>query len=161
MDETIASLVSYPWPYIVGLIVAILLGRGVKLILDVVSSEIDCRPQDGIGTEKWIKIISPVGKGGGEWIGFLERILFYIAVISLYPQLILGWLAFKVASKWEVWQNIVKVPETKDQDNNLSVTGRRAWGDRVLQRFLIGTLGNILAGFLGALTTLIWLEMRA
>jgi len=41
------------------------------------------------------------------------------------------------------------------------VTGRRAWGDRVLQRFLIGTLGNILAGFLGALTTLIWLEMRA
>jgi len=92
-------------------------------------------------------------------LGRFERTLFYIAIVSLYPEVILGWLAFKVASKWEVLQNLVKVPGMEDPGRKLSVTGRRAWGDRVLQRFLIGTLGNILAGYFGVLTTFILLEI--
>ncbi len=161
MDEIITALVSNPWPFIIGIVVTKVLGFVVKSILDWVSSEIDRNPQDGLGKVEWEETIAPVGKRGGQLLGELERFFFYITIISSYPQLILGWLAFKVASKWEILTNLVKVPEEKDQDTKLSMRARRAWGDRVLQRFLIGTLGNILAGFLGALTTLVLLEMWA
>jgi hypothetical protein len=164
MDEIITALVKNPWPFIIGFFVAELPGCpcfGVKQILNWVSKEIDDEPQDGIGSKEWKKMITPVSKNGPKLLGWLERILFYIAIVSSYPQLILGWLAFKVASKWEILQNMVKVPGVKATDSKLGIAGRRAWGDRVLQRFLIGTLVNILAGFLGALTTAILLKIWA
>ena len=152
MKDPIGSLILNPWSFLVGIIVAQLFVCLVSSLIRYVSSEIDENPQDDVGKEAWVSIISPVGKRGGFWIGTLERFFFFIAVILLSPELIFGWLAFKVASKWEVWSNIVKVPPEKNM--RLTVTGRRAWGDGVLQRFLIGTLGNILSGFLGAMTTI-------
>ena len=61
-----------------------------------------------------------------------------------------GWLAFKVASKWAVWQNIIKVPESAAglSDEQL-VSARFRFGTHLLQRFLLGTLGNVLAALFG------------
>jgi hypothetical protein len=155
MKDPIEALITTPWAFLVGILISQLLGCLVGSLIRYVSSEIDENPQDDLSKEEWVSIISPVGKRGGFWIGILERFFFYGAIILSSPELVFGWLAFKVASKWEVWQNIVKVPSDEKKTSKLSVTGRRAWGDRVLQRFLIGTLGNAMSGFLGALTTII------
>jgi hypothetical protein len=61
-----------------------------------------------------------------------------------------GWLAFKIAAKWEVWKNIHKFPDkfTDDPSNILDeLRARNEIGSITLSRFLIGTLGNILVGF--------------
>ena len=84
------------------------------------------------------------------WLGILERVLSYGAILGGVPIAIAGWLAFKVASKWQVWANVVQVP--KETSSNLGKTevgaliARHRWGSYVLMRFLLGTLSNILVG---------------
>ena len=92
---------------------------------------------------------TPPNPKGGEFLGKLERITFFAALATCHPELIAGWLLFKVASKWEFWQNIVKVG-TGD-DGHMTLHTRRAWGSNVYQRFLSGTLLNILFAGLGYL----------
>jgi len=92
------------------------------------------------------------------WLGFFESILFYISIILKIPELIFGWFAFMVASKWEIWANVVKVPEKIENEikNDLDyLRARHAWGSRLLQRFLLGTMMNLIAAFIGALIALI------
>ena len=60
---------------------------------------------------------------------------------------VIGWLAFKVASKWQVWSTVVKVPDSiKGVGEPELLTARRKWGANLLMRFWIGTLGNLLVG---------------
>jgi ABC-type multidrug transport system permease subunit len=66
------------------------------------------------------------------------------------PEGIGAWLAFKVAAKWESWTNIVKFNEKlENKDDFEYLKLRNNLATSVLQRFLIGTILNILIAFIG------------
>ena len=81
---------------------------------------------------------------------WFEITLFYICLFIGSIQGIGVWLVFKVAAKWESWTNIVKVPaEIKNVDDFEYLELRNNLATIVLQKFLIGTIGNILAAMIG------------
>ena len=81
----------------------------------------------------------------GITIGVLERYLFFGGLLANIPEVIVGWLAFKVASKWEAWHNIVQPPASNEHLDPIEfLRARHLWGSRVLTRVLVGTVANIL-----------------
>lgn len=93
-----------------------------------------------------------VNDKGARWLGGLERTLFFVSFYLAAPEMIAGWLLFKVASKWESWQNIIRVPSSiEDIDTLEFLRYRQRWGVTIMQSFLVGTLANILAGLAGNL----------
>ena len=89
--------------------------------------------------------------GGGQFLGLLERLLFYISAWPNLAVLAAGWLAFKAAAKWASWQHVYKVPET------LSLNKKNRLASWLLGRFLIGTLYNAMCGLVGAGLTMLLL----
>ena len=83
----------------------------------------------------------------GQWIGTVERILFFLAVVIEAPFLIAVWFAFKVASKWVEWQHIVQV---SDKEEELSLVTRRHLGNYLFNRFIVGTGSNLIVAILAA-----------
>jgi len=95
-------------------------------------------------------------------LGILERLVGAISAWTGSYEITGGWLVFKVAAKWESWNNIVKFPEDKIPEDNILVANaghpatpppwqkrlhdRRRCSEVILMRFLIGTLTNILIG---------------
>ena len=64
--------------------------------------------------------------------------------------IIAAWLAFKVASKWQVWAVIVSVPKTLEGVNEFDfLVARHKWASQRLVTFLLGTNANILIAFTG------------
>jgi hypothetical protein len=109
----------------------------------------------GVSPEDWLRVLTSTGSKGGTWIGRLESLLVYLVVLHARDDaglVIGGWLAFKVASKWETWANVIKVPEIlndtlNDREAKLDyLRARRDWSNLLYERFLIGTLLNILLG---------------
>jgi len=145
---------------ILGLSVTLLFGLVVQPLVKHVKNKIEMVPPSESLKNKWLEITGPIEVQGklesGEIIGLLERLLFFIAIwISSYL-IIGGWLAFKVASKWEVWKNIISVPESLDTDvakvDQLDyLSARRRWASHRYVSFLIGTISNILVAFGGVL----------
>jgi hypothetical protein len=85
---------------------------------------------------------------GGDWLGSLERTLFFAAFWTGTESLVAGWLAFKLASKWEVWKNIIRVPpEAPYEKGQEWFAATHTFGSWILQRFWIGTLLNVLLAF--------------
>ncbi|GMT42430.1 MAG: hypothetical protein IEMM0002_0841 [bacterium] len=98
------------------------------------------------------KALEPPGIGeAGKWLGILERLVSFMAVWTGGYTLIPAWLALKVAAKWQVFSNVIKVPEQFPGESKLdSLRYRRIWGSRALMGFLIGTLANVLLGGVAA-----------
>lgn len=105
------------------------------------------RPPDGLTARAWREIYDP-GKEkdkGGIWIGWLERYLFLGAFWLDQPVVIGIWLAFKLGTKWEVWKDVTRVPEKLPNVDEVSYLQRRSkWASWLLNRFLIGTVANLL-----------------
>ena len=101
--------------------------------------------------DKWIYCVSDTGLGEyNAWLGALEATFFYICLLFNKPEGIGVWLVFKVAAKWESWTNIVKFPEKLEGANDFEYLElRNNLATSVLQRFLIGTILNILIAFIG------------
>jgi hypothetical protein len=127
-----------------GFFLLTVLGLFMGKYLDWVVKKIDTNPPEGFTEDTWKELIKPKEGRTGFVIGVCERTLFFILILTGGAQLIPFWLGFKVASKWEVWQNIVKVPDKDVIPSGLTFEARKAFGGRVLQRFLIGTLMNLL-----------------
>lgn len=92
------------------------------------------------------KYVSP-----GGYLGFFERILFFGSAYGGKYEVIGVWLAFKVATKWNAWKNIVQVPESLPEKKNKEdeiqwLTAKREFSGWVMIRFQIGVILNILAG---------------
>jgi len=111
-------------------------------------------PPTGIHSDVWNHAfgISEEKRKLNKYIGFLESILFFFCFYIDKPELIGGWLTFKLASKWEVWNTIMKIPEKLDDDKipQIEYIGAKneiAWF--TLQRWLFGTLANIVAALFG------------
>lgn len=126
----------------------------LRIIIKHAADWNEVKSPNGLSGEKWNDVKGDSSPNAVWWIGTLERLLFYFSFL-VFPGsahlVIGGWLAFKVTSKWEVWHNIIQVP--KDPPDGVAdfdwLIARRHWGGAVVQRFMIGTLLNVLLG-LGA-----------
>jgi hypothetical protein len=135
-----------PWPIAVGLVATIVAGFAVKRIIALIAQPE--KPQAMTDVD-WQLLVGV--KGVGDKIGILERLLSFASLASGQYVILGGWLAFKLAAKWEVWKHIIQVPQSVDGISPLVwFQARNAFGSWVLSRFLIGTLANVLVGFIGA-----------
>jgi hypothetical protein len=131
-----------------GLIIIFLLGLGVGPLIRCVQRSVTLEPPDEEHKDKWIKLTE--GNEGGAMLGNLERLLFFGALWKGMPLLVGAWLAFKVASKWNVWSNIISVPkEISGVDPIGYLNARRRWGSQLLSTFLVGTLANVIIAYIG------------
>ena len=134
---------------VVGLISTVLLGFGVLPLLDYAKKSMPLPPPNEATAEQWSKLVS--GNEGGAVLGHLERFLFFAVFLAGAPLAAGAWLAFKVASKWNAWENILAIPSKLDGIEDLDfLNARRHWGSHVLMTFLIGTAYNLICGLLGA-----------
>lgn len=100
-------------------------------------------PSDKV-SGKWSVLTGP--EKGGSTLGEWERALFFVCFWLDAHLLVVAWLAFKVASKWQVWSSVVALPkELPDVDTIDYLISRRAWGAQTLTAFLVGTAFNIVA----------------
>ena len=80
-------------------------------------------------------------------LGFLEVIFYYFAIYLNQPELIVAWLAFKVASKWNTWSTIGKVPEHLQDINGFDyLEAKNKVATVTLQRWFLGNLLNVFGG---------------
>jgi hypothetical protein len=113
------------------------------------SAEAPDRPS-GLSDVLWKEL--RCGADGGLMFGLLERTLLFAAFVAAMVPLVAAWYAFKLASKWEVWRNIIRLPEKPDtvlRDDWHAFL--HAFGSWVLQRFWIGTALNTLLALCAAL----------
>jgi hypothetical protein len=120
--------------YAIGFLITFLAGFTVPLILEC-------------STEKKPESV-PRTAIGGFTLGILERTALYFTMMVGASQFVGIWLAFKVASKWKVWDTITKI-DMKSDPGPPDFEVRRLWGSRLYQRFVQGTLLNILYAGLG------------
>jgi len=101
--------------------------------------------------DKWIYWVTDTGLGKyNAWLGTFEVTFFYICLLFDKPEGIGIWLVFKVAAKWESWTNIVKFPEKIEKVDDFEYLElRNNLATSVLQKFLIGTILNMLFAFIG------------
>lgn len=128
---------------IVGVITTIILGIGVRYFLNAIAKKPE--PPNGLKKKDWEGIIER--SSGGYWIGVFERLISLTSFWLEQYSLIGGWLAFKVATKWEVWKNIIQVPNKLNPVTPLNwYKARNALGSWIFTRYLVGTLTNVLIG---------------
>ena len=130
------NLFDHAGAYAIGFLVTFLAGFTVPCILDR-------------STEKSPEGVPPEAIGGFT-LCILERTAVYFTLMVGAPQFIGIWLVFKVASKWKAWEIITKIG-TKTDAQILTLEVRRLWGSHLYQRFVQGTLLNILYAGLGIL----------
>ena len=139
-----------------GLIVALGLGFVVRRLLDQVRYR-DLNVE-GIKNDDWKKVMrSEEAAVGNRIIGWLERALYFLAIVTNAYAALAGLLAFKVASKWAVWQHIERFPqkfgnpklEAGTPGEFESWKTRYAVATYYLQNFLIGTFANVLCAAAG------------
>ncbi len=108
------------------------------------------RPPKPMSEDLWNEIID---RGTGvSLLGYLERFFYLAAFWNETPILIAGWLAFKVASGWQNWGMIVKLPENLEGVDQIEyLRARSQLGSWIFHRFLIGTLANILIGLIAVI----------
>ena len=131
--------------FLVGLSVAVLMSFGVRLLFRLLRKREDYHCVD----EKLAKafLIGQVSPVFGKVLGLLEVVLFYIAFTTHSARIIVGWLAFKLVSKWVAWSLIVKTPaEIEGLDPMYYWSARNRVAAYNLQRWLIGTLATLVAG---------------
>lgn len=135
---------------LVGLLVTLSLGLIVKPLLKHAKKSMKLPPPNSTLTDEWARVVS--GNEGGRVLGHLERFLFFCAFFANADAVVAGWLAFKVASKWNAWTNVVCVPKDIAGVHPIGfLIARRSWASHLLMTFLIGTLANVIAGFLGVM----------
>jgi hypothetical protein len=136
------------WEVVLGLVTVLVFGLKVKPLVDQAKVIAPLIPPNDATKDKWASLTE--GDEGGSVLGPLERILYFGALWIDAPELIATWLAFKVASKWNVWINVIAVPKTLPNVDDLDLLiARRRWGSNVLMTFLIGTASNLVVGFAG------------
>ena len=148
--EQVEQLIIYPLHFSISIVVLILFGLPIRAILDSIAHNIKIEEPEGVNKEQWEKLINIPGKHGAWWLGISERLVFFLSLWVGAPTLVAAWLAFKVASKWESWSNLTRVPD-KLEEAKLPIeyfTARTRWSSRTMQRFLVGTALNLLSAFI-------------
>jgi hypothetical protein len=122
--------------------------RIIPGLLRSLGSRESIAPPRGADRYVWREIVATQAVEGGKWLGRFERVIFFLSILTDTPALAAGWLAFKVASKWEAWANVHKVPEAIEGVDPLDfLRARTALGSSTYQRFLVGTMADLLIAF--------------
>jgi hypothetical protein len=147
--------------FLSGLITTYLLGCLVGTIVKKTKALIPSSPPKESLKDKWENLTKDSSEmftdekkriNINEVLGLFERLVFFIAFWLGRFEIVGGWLAFKVASKWEVWSNIVAFPKNlKDVDDLDYLIARRRLGAQIFTTFLVGTLANAIAAFIGSI----------
>ncbi len=146
-----ASMIEF-LSFVMGLSVALAFEPLVRWLVKRSTQAIDRRPPKGVTESEWKDATDMPTEEPGIWIGRLERALSFIAFWVKEPIIVVGWLGFKVASKWQVWSSFIRVPGSLNGTRPLDyLRATRAVGSWMAMRFLIGTISNVLAGFVGVL----------
>jgi hypothetical protein len=134
-----------------GFLVTVFFGSIVSYVLKYATQKIPLDPpQTANDTQKDQWKILVEGNEGGAVIGYIERTIFFAAILLNQPLIIGTWLAFKVASKWQVWGDIISVPNKIEGIDDLDLLkAKRQWGSHLFVTFLVGTGWNIIAAMLG------------
>ena len=111
-----------------------------KDILDR-STESTRRKLESDESTAWV-VASP-SSTEGEFIGAVERVLFFLALVAGQGLVIGFWFAFKIASKWAEWQHIVQVDK-----EDIKLPMRKELGNYIFSRFIIGTGFNLILAIL-------------
>jgi hypothetical protein len=163
---SIATVICNAVPVVVGLAFTILVSRWtVAPLLDRVrrAMEEHVKPRNFplptmISEEVWRREILEPTKGGAE-LGYVESTILFAAfwVTNGWP-LLVSWLGFKLASKWNTWTTLGEIPkrvrEIKLIDDRQETTELQAEDERDLRArvyrtsqshrvFVIGTGANI------------------
>jgi hypothetical protein len=135
------------WALLIGLIILFVIGAAIGPLVRSATDKDRPSTPEGLDPYLWQDII---GRGSAtKMLGHLERLLAFAAFWQQAPIIIAGWLAFKVASGWNNWNFIVRLPERIEGVKDLDyLRARSQLGSWIFHRFLIGTLGNILAGLI-------------
>jgi hypothetical protein len=132
------------------LLLALLSGWLTKILLDSKDLRLEGARGD-VPDALWIAL-QPAGIAkGGALLGHVERTLALISAWTGQYEILGGWFAFKVASKWETYSNLLKLPEKVEGIDELTyLRARRAWGSRMMVRFLVGSGANAIFGICSA-----------
>lgn len=142
------SNLPVPLQVLLGLFATLLLGFGVKPLMDYAKNSMKLPPPSTALQAEWAALMKE--NEGGRVLGYLERFFFFGVLWAQTDVVLAGWLAFKVASKWNSWSNVISVPkEVPGLDPIQFLIARRCWGSHLLMTFLIGTLANLVVGALG------------
>ena len=131
------------------LLLSYLAGYLVKWALDWVTGKYEFPPEHG-HKGGWAKVVSNVdeltegGQVAGRIIGWLERLLYIAAIWQGAIFLIPGWMAVKVATKWQTWSGLMNALKIKADDAGRRHQASRYIRWRLSQRFLLGNLLNIM-----------------
>lgn len=133
----------------VGLLLTLAAGFLVGKLVKSIKKGIAVPPPAEAMKERWTALTTdPEKDKSGSLLGDLERVLFYLAFWLAGHELIAGWLALKVAAKWESWGATGRLPESLSGANDLDyLISRRRWASQRLMSFLVGTIANVLASF--------------
>jgi hypothetical protein len=124
------------------------------------------KPPEGVDEKLWAALQPPSDKNeyAGKTLGLLERAVAFISGYQGVEGYVLlgGYLAFKLGSKWPVWQHVFHYPASlvdEKIDSLQYMKATRLWGGIALMRFLIGTTTNVLLGIvLGHVVHCFWLK---
>jgi hypothetical protein len=135
---------------LVALLLVVLSGWLTKSLLD--SKGLSLKGARGDVPDFLWNALQPSGiEKGGFWLGQIERILALISAWTGQYEILGGWFAFKVASKWETYANLLQLPEKLEGIDDLTyLRARRAWGSRMMMRFLVGSGANAILGISAA-----------
>jgi len=143
---------------IAGLLVVYILGRVLDVRLRRLTGELGARPPEGMPVEKWKALLELPETFGGLslWLGLLERTTYYALFWLGAPELIIGWLLFKLGCYWGIWRRPIgaETPEA-DADATDRLLAQSQHGDALAKLSLLGTLGNLLVAVLGVLAVMI------
>ena len=124
--------------------------RITEIVLDRATASINGPPKERADLKELWENLNPQTAGhDGKWIGWLEQVIGVIAALSGHYEFIGGYLVFKVASKWEVYSNIVKIPDQlADVEPKDFFFLRKRLAGLLYSRFVLGTSTNIIIGVL-------------
>lgn len=129
--------------------VVLILSPLARPLVLIATSERRPEAPPGIAEDRWRRVTSM--SGIGRWLGLLEAFVSLVAFWSEAHVIIAGWLAFKVASKWENWRNVIQVPTHLEGVGDTDyLIARAAWGNWIYTRFVFGTGISLMIGMVAA-----------
>lgn len=144
--------------FAVGFLVVYVLGRVLDSRLRRLAGEIQGQPPDGITDEQWAKLLELPETFGGlyYWLGLFERTTYYALFLLRTPELIIGWLIFKLGCYWGIWRHPIGVEASgADADAADRLIARTQRGNALAKLSLLGTLGNLLVAIVGILAAVL------
>ena len=132
----------------IGLAVTLALGFGVKPLVKWVGDSLPIEPHNSDLEPYWAKLREM--KAAGEWIGHIERPMFFAAlwITNGWP-ILSSWLVFKLAYYWQ-GANFTSYPvEPPSKEQAAYIVAKRQIGTHHVATSLVGTGANILIALIG------------